>query len=59
LDAAGIRGRSPSAVSTSFCWPVKNGWQLEQISTWISGTVERVAMTCPHEQTMRAAMYFG
>src|SRR5262249_49592581 len=24
------------AVSTSFCLPVKNGWQLEQISTLIS-----------------------
>ena len=22
------------AVSTSFCLPVKNGWQIEQISTW-------------------------
>src|SRR6266496_1108381 len=24
------------AVSTSFCLPVKNGWQFEQISTWMS-----------------------
>ena len=24
------------AVSISFCFPVKNGWQLEQISTRIS-----------------------
>src|SRR5712691_642263 len=23
------------AVSTSFCFPVKNGWQFEQISTFI------------------------
>src|SRR5688500_1228704 len=47
------------AVSTSFWRPVKNGWQLEQISTWISGTVERVSMMLPQAQTMRAAWYWG
>jgi hypothetical protein len=30
------------AVSMSFCWPVKNGWQLAQISTWMVLRVERV-----------------
>jgi hypothetical protein len=41
-------------VSTSFCLPVKNGWQLEQISTCnASFTVARVSMTLPQAQTMR------
>jgi hypothetical protein len=30
------------AVSISFCLPVKNGWQAEQMSVWISAWVERV-----------------
>jgi hypothetical protein len=30
------------AVSTSFCLPVKKGWQLAQMSVWISASVERV-----------------
>ena len=31
------------AVSISFCFPVKKGWQLEQISTRISFFVDRVS----------------
>jgi hypothetical protein len=30
------------AVSTSFCFPVKNGWHCAQISVWISAWVDRV-----------------
>jgi hypothetical protein len=30
------------AVSISFCLPVKNGWQLEHISSLMAGFVERV-----------------
>jgi hypothetical protein len=30
------------AVSISFCLPVKNGWQAEQMSVWISPMVDRV-----------------
>jgi hypothetical protein len=36
------------SVSTIFCLPVKNGWQLEQISTRITGFVERVTNVLPH-----------
>jgi hypothetical protein len=36
------------AVSMSFCLPVKNGWQFEQMSVWITGTVERVSNVLPH-----------
>ena len=35
------------ALSTSFCLPVKNGWHIEQISTFICGTVERVVNKTP------------
>ena len=39
------------AVSTSFCRPVKKGWQEEQISTRMSPLcVERVLNTWPHAQ---------
>ena len=39
------------AVSTRRCLPVKNGWQLEQISTLIFPLwVERVSKLLPHEQ---------
>jgi hypothetical protein len=39
------------AVSMSFCLPVKNGWQLLQMSEWIRGTVERVSKVLPHAHT--------
>src|SRR5215469_8837996 len=40
------------AVSTSFCLPVKNGWQLEQISTRsiLPLMVERVWKVFPQAQ---------
>ena len=38
------------AVSISFCLPVKKGWQLEQISIWISFLVERVVQFAPQAQ---------
>ena len=34
-------------VSTIFCRPVKNGWQLEQTATRMLGTVERVCTVAP------------
>jgi hypothetical protein len=39
-------------VSSSFCLPVKNGWQLEQISTRSIAPliVERVGKVFPHAQ---------
>src|SRR3954452_21717540 len=42
------------AVSISFCLPVKNGWQLEQMSIPKSPRVEKVSCTIPHAQVMRA-----
>src|SRR5258708_23075278 len=48
------------AVSTSFCLPVKNGWQLEQISRLISLLwVERVVNTLPQAQWTRTSLYAG
>ena len=45
------RSTRPS-VSISFCRPVKNGWQLEQISTRISPLcVDRVLNDDPHAHT--------
>src|SRR5579864_8276607 len=44
------------AVSTSLCLPVKNGWQTEQISTWMSPLwVERVSKLFPQAQSTRTA----
>src|SRR5262245_48947995 len=48
------------AVSTSFCFPVKKGWQFEQISTWMSPLwVERVLKVFPHAQCTRTSLYAG
>src|SRR5581483_9141666 len=48
------------AVSSSFCLPVKNGWQLEQISTWMSPLwVERVMNELPQAQCTRTSLYAG
>src|ERR1043166_7740092 len=47
------------AASTNFCLPVKKGWQSEQISTWIVGTVERVSTTWPQAQMIFAGLYSG
>jgi hypothetical protein len=43
------------AVSIIFCRPVKNGWQLEQMSVWISADVERVTKVLPHAHFTVAA----
>jgi hypothetical protein len=40
------------AESTNFCFPVKNGWQLEQISTVKSFLVDLVLITLPHAQVI-------
>jgi hypothetical protein len=47
------------AVSTSFCLPVKKGWQAEQISTLMSFTVERVSITFPQAQVIVVSSYLG
>jgi len=47
------------AVSTSFCLPVKKGWQAEQISTLMSLVVERVSITFPHAQVIFVISYLG
>ena len=43
------RSTRPS-VSMSFCRPVKNGWQFEQISRCSSYLVDRVFHVAPHSQ---------
>ncbi len=52
------RSTRPSE-STIFCVPVKNGWQLEQMSTLISPTVERVLNFAPQAQLTIAPLYVG
>jgi hypothetical protein len=47
------------AVSTSFCLPVKKGWQAEQISVWISAWVDRVSKVLPQAQITVAVAYSG
>jgi hypothetical protein len=47
------------AESTNFCLPVKNGWQLEQISTWMLPAVECVSTTWPQAQTIWQTLYSG
>src|SRR6185437_16226491 len=49
-----------SAVSTSFCLPVKNGWQAEQISRTMSPLwVERVSKWLPQAQRTLVFSYLG
>src|SRR5581483_6240157 len=50
------RSTRPS-VSISFCRPVKNGWQLEQISRCSSGLVERVFQLAPQAQRTSTSLY--
>src|ERR1700722_11394661 len=47
-----VKRSTRPAVSISFCLPVKNGWQFEQISTLISSPleVERVSNVLPQAQ---------
>jgi hypothetical protein len=40
------------AVSISFCFPVKNGWQAEQTSTWMLESTLRVEIEFPQAQVM-------
>src|SRR4029078_38515 len=48
------------AVSTSFCLPVKNGWQAEQISTCRSPFfVERVWKVSPQAHVTVISVYSG
>jgi hypothetical protein len=47
------------AVSINFCFPVKKGWHLEQISRWISPFVDRVLKASPHAQETVDSTYFG
>src|SRR5437763_16897188 len=48
------------AVSISCCLPVKNGWQMEQISTWMSPLwVERVGKMLLHAQCALISWYAG
>lgn len=55
-----LRNRSiRPAVSTSFCLPVKKGWQAEQISTVIFFAVDRVSMTFPQAQVIVVSSYLG
>ena len=45
------------AVSTNFCLPVKNGWQFEQISTWMSPLwVDRVSKLWPQAHMTRIGL---
>jgi len=52
------RSTRPS-VSISFCRPVKNGWQFEQISRCSSGLVDRVFHVWPHAQRATTSWYLG
>src|ERR1700744_3201229 len=48
------------AVSTSFCLPVKKGWQAEQISRTMSPLwVERVSKWWPQAQRALVLSYLG
>ncbi len=47
------------AVSTSFCLPVKKGWQLEQMATLISSIVDLVSNVFPHAHLTTDFRYFG
>src|SRR5204862_4752057 len=52
------RSTRPS-VSISFWRPVKNGWQLLQISRCSSGLVDRVFHVAPHAQRASMSWYLG
>ena len=47
------------AVSTNFCLPVKNGWQLLHISTLILPTVLRVVNVLPQAQWTLQTLVIG
>src|SRR3954465_5752918 len=52
------RSTRPS-VSSSFCRPVKNGGQFEQISRCSSGLVDLVCQVAPHAQRASTLWYLG
>src|SRR5947207_9680866 len=52
------RSTRPS-VSMSFWRPVKNGWQLEQISRCSSCLVDRVFQVAPQAHRASTSKYFG
>src|ERR1051326_5252309 len=55
-----VKRSTRPAVSTSFCLPVKKGWQLEQISRLMLPLwVERVVNVFPHAQCTRTSSYLG
>lgn len=54
LESRARKRSTRPAVSTSFCFPVKRGWQLEQISTLISDWVDPVSQVFPHTQVTLA-----
>src|ERR1700735_3380066 len=61
-DFANLRRKRSTrpAVSISFCLPVKNGWQAEQISTTMSPLcVERVSNVFPQAHLTWMFSYFG
>src|SRR6185437_14848712 len=61
-EAAYLRRKRSTrpAVSTSFCLPVKNGWQAEQISRTMSPLwVERVSKWLPQAQRTLVFSYLG
>jgi hypothetical protein len=45
-----VKRSTRPAESMIFCFPVKKGWQLEQISTVMLGFVDRVSITLPQGQ---------
>ena len=47
------------AVSSRRCLPVKNGWQTEHTSVWISDCVERVWKVLPQAHLTVAVAYCG
>ena len=47
------------SVSTNFCFPVKNGWQAEHISTCSLSRVEPVVNLLPQAQTTCASCHAG
>ena len=47
------------AVSMSFCFPVKKGWQTLQMSTWISARVDRVSNVLPQAHLTVVVAYIG
>src|SRR6266705_6883237 len=55
-----VKRSTRPAVSTSFCLPVKNGWQFEQISRLMAPLwVDRVVNAFPHAQCTRTSSYLG